>query len=85
MRVSRLRRHPVKAMAGEVLDSVAVDDRGLVGDRWYAVVDDDGDGLPTHSAVGLGPALPAAYTDPTSSRPPPGNSAAPRAAAKCPR
>ncbi len=29
-------------MAGEVLDAVQVDSRGLVGDRWYAVVDDDG-------------------------------------------
>lgn len=42
MRVSQLRRHPVKAMAGEVLAAVEVDARGLVGDRWYAVVDDDG-------------------------------------------
>ena len=42
MRVTKLRRYPVKAMAGEALDTVEVDDRGLVGDRWYAVVDDEG-------------------------------------------
>ena len=42
MRIAQLRRHPVKAMAGEVLDEVEVDQRGLVGDRWYAVVDGDG-------------------------------------------
>lgn len=42
MRITQLRRHPVKAMAGEVLDTAEVDRRGLVGDRWYAVVDGDG-------------------------------------------
>ncbi|ROR89716.1 MOSC domain-containing protein [Nocardioides aurantiacus] len=42
MRVTRLRRYPVKAMAGEALEVVEVDHRGLVGDRWYAVVDDEG-------------------------------------------
>ncbi|WP_445257871.1 MOSC domain-containing protein [Nocardioides aurantiacus] len=42
MRVTKLRRYPVKAMAGEALDTAEVDDRGLVGDRWYAVVDEDG-------------------------------------------
>lgn len=42
MQVTQLRRYPVKAMAGEGLDAVEVDARGLVGDRWYAVVDDDG-------------------------------------------
>lgn len=37
-----IRRYPVKAMGGESLESVEVEDRGLVGDRWYAVVDGDG-------------------------------------------
>ncbi len=40
--VAALRRYPVKSMGGESLDSVALDSRGLVGDRWYAVVDEDG-------------------------------------------
>jgi uncharacterized protein YcbX len=40
--VSEIRRYPVKSMAGEALDVVEVDVRGLVGDRWYAVVDGDG-------------------------------------------
>jgi uncharacterized protein YcbX len=37
--VREVRRYPVKSMAGESLDSVQVESRGLVGDRWYAVVD----------------------------------------------
>lgn len=40
--VAALRRYPVKSMAGEPLSSVEVDGRGLVGDRWYAVVDGAG-------------------------------------------
>jgi uncharacterized protein YcbX len=40
--VSEIRRYPVKSMAGEALDLVEVDGRGLVGDRWYAVVDGGG-------------------------------------------
>ncbi len=41
MIVTEIRRYPVKAMAGESLESVLVDDRGLVGDRWFAVWDDE--------------------------------------------
>lgn len=37
-----LRRYPVKAMGGEDLASAHIDGRGLVGDRWYAVTDEDG-------------------------------------------
>jgi uncharacterized protein YcbX len=37
-----IRRYPVKSMAGESLDAVEIDLRGLAGDRWYAVVDDEG-------------------------------------------
>jgi uncharacterized protein len=37
--VGEIRRYPVKSMGGESLGSVAVDARGLVGDRLYAVVD----------------------------------------------
>jgi len=40
--IHEIRRYPVKSMAGESLTSVEVDTRGLVGDRWYAVVDGDG-------------------------------------------
>jgi uncharacterized protein len=40
--VHEIRRYPVKSMAGESLDRVEVDSRGLAGDRWYAVVDGDG-------------------------------------------
>ncbi|MCL1869822.1 MAG: MOSC domain-containing protein [Promicromonosporaceae bacterium] len=42
MTVRSLRRYPVKAMGGEALESAEVDARGLVGDRWFAVVDPDG-------------------------------------------
>ncbi len=37
-----LRRYPVKSMGGEALTSVTLDHRGIVGDRWYAVSDEDG-------------------------------------------
>ncbi|MDX6357254.1 MAG: uncharacterized protein QOH37_308 [Nocardioidaceae bacterium] len=40
--VREIRRYPVKSMAGESLEAVEVDARGLAGDRWYAVVDGDG-------------------------------------------
>ena len=40
--VLEIRRYPVKSMGGEALGRVDVDDRGLVGDRAYAVVDGDG-------------------------------------------
>lgn len=39
--VTSLRRYPVKSMGGEALASVAVDQRGLVGDREFAVRDAD--------------------------------------------
>lgn len=40
--VAVLRRYPVKAMGGEPLTVAEIDTRGIVGDRWYAVEDDDG-------------------------------------------
>ncbi|GAA2103405.1 MOSC domain-containing protein [Kitasatospora saccharophila] len=40
--VERLWRYPVKSMGGELLDTVGVEDRGLVGDRLYAVRDGAG-------------------------------------------
>jgi uncharacterized protein YcbX len=40
--VARLWRYPVKSMRGELVGSAAVDRRGLVGDRQYAVWDADG-------------------------------------------
>lgn len=40
--VTALRRYPVKSMGGEALDLAELGPRGLVGDRWYAVEDDQG-------------------------------------------
>lgn len=40
-RVSGIRRYPVKSMLGEELETVALDQRGVVGDRQYALVDDE--------------------------------------------
>lgn len=40
--VLEIRRHPVKSMGGERIDHIEVDQRGLEGDRKYAVVDGDG-------------------------------------------
>ncbi|WP_344248482.1 MOSC domain-containing protein [Isoptericola hypogeus] len=42
MTIATIRRYPVKSMGGEALDAVLVDERGLEGDRWFAVEDDDG-------------------------------------------
>jgi hypothetical protein len=42
MEVIGLRRYPVKGMGGEDLDTVTLDERGLLWDRWYAVVDAQG-------------------------------------------
>ena len=42
MSVVSLRRYPVKSMGGESLDAVALDERGIVGDRWFAVEDAEG-------------------------------------------
>lgn len=40
--IESIRRYPVKSMGGEYLESVELDARGLVGDRWYAVEDAEG-------------------------------------------
>ena len=40
-RVASIRRYPVKSMLGEELETVALDHRGIVGDRQYAVIDDE--------------------------------------------
>lgn len=40
--LQQIRRYPVKSMGGEDLMSVAVDGRGLAGDRLFAVRDGDG-------------------------------------------
>ncbi|MEJ7844972.1 MAG: MOSC N-terminal beta barrel domain-containing protein [Acidimicrobiales bacterium] len=39
MRVVALRRYPVKSMQGEELDHLDLDDRGVIGDRRWAVLD----------------------------------------------
>ena len=41
-RVAALTRYPVKSLAGEALAGAAVEPRGLVGDRTWAVYTDDG-------------------------------------------
>lgn len=38
-RVAQLWRHPVKSLQGESLDSVAIDARGVIGDRGWGVRD----------------------------------------------
>lgn len=40
--VTALRRYPVKSMGGEALHRADLDSRGLVGDRWYVVEDEEG-------------------------------------------
>ncbi len=42
MNLAEIRRYPVKSMGGESMRSVDLDTRGLVGDRWFSVVDADG-------------------------------------------
>lgn len=42
MHLDEIRRYPVKAMGGERLDRAELDDRGLAGDRWFAVRDGEG-------------------------------------------
>lgn len=42
MQLIGIRRHPVKAMAGESLRACEVSPRGMHGDRWYAVHDAEG-------------------------------------------
>ena len=39
--VSAIWRYPVKSMLGEELDQIAVTDKGLLGDRAYALIDDE--------------------------------------------
>jgi len=38
-RVRRIYRYPVKSMLGELLEEAAIDEKGLAGDRAFAVVD----------------------------------------------
>lgn len=40
--ITSIRRYPVKAMGGEALSVADADQRGLVGDRWFAVTDQAG-------------------------------------------
>ncbi len=50
-----VRRHPVKSMAGEVVDRAVASHAGLVGDRVWAFVDRDGPGhFPWFTARSLG-------------------------------
>jgi len=42
VRVLELWRYPVKSLLGERLERFELDERGVVGDRWYAVTDANG-------------------------------------------
>ncbi|WP_203779916.1 MOSC N-terminal beta barrel domain-containing protein, partial [Actinoplanes philippinensis] len=42
MQLVEIRRYPVKSLLGEVVEVAAVDARGLVGDRLWAIRDADG-------------------------------------------
>jgi len=42
VKIAEIRRYPVKSMLGEVLPAAEVDERGIVGDRLWAVRDPDG-------------------------------------------
>ena len=39
--VSSIRRYPVKSMLGEELDEVSVTAGGVIGDRAFALIDDE--------------------------------------------
>ena len=41
-RIAALWRYPVKSMRGEALPSLAIDERGAIGDRYFALKDSDG-------------------------------------------
>lgn len=41
-RIAALWRYPVKSMRGEALPSLAIDERGVIGDRYFALKDSDG-------------------------------------------
>jgi hypothetical protein len=41
-RISELWRYPVKSMRGEALKSLAIDEHGAIGDRYFALKDCDG-------------------------------------------
>src|SRR5436309_3294035 len=40
-RIDALFRYPVKSMQGEAIDATAIGERGVVGDRAYALVDEE--------------------------------------------
>lgn len=41
-RIAAVHRYPVKSLSGETLSEARFDARGVVGDRWWAVLDPDG-------------------------------------------
>ena len=55
--VARLWRFPVKSMRGERLEQVEITDRGLVGDRAYALIDADTGKVASAKSVRLFPDL----------------------------
>ena len=58
---SMLWRYPVKSMMGDQFDSVTVSDRGVVGDRWWAVRDEVRGGIRGAKKIGELMQLRAAY------------------------
>ena len=61
--VDELWRHPVKSMVGERVAAVHVDDRGVVGDRWWAVRDEERGGIRGAKKIGGLMRLAARYVD----------------------
>lgn len=55
-RVRRIYRYPVKSMLGELLEEAAIDEKGLAGDRAFAVVDAEQETVASAKLPGGGPA-----------------------------
>ena len=55
--VARMWRFPVKSMSGEQLPEVEVTERGVLGDRAYALIDTDTERVVSAKSVKLFPGL----------------------------
>lgn len=53
MRITELRAYPVKSLAGQTLDDVAVEPWGLAGDRRWALVDQSGESVTAREVPAL--------------------------------
>ena len=66
--IADLRRFPVKSMGGENLKAVVVTERGVLGDRAYALIDTDTGKVVSAKSVRLFPNLfecTAAFVEPS--------------------